>query len=445
MADTAPPWLVRAASYLGFHEIGDNQGIGHFIDDAHVGQEGDPWCAIFANACLEEAGVPGTRSAMARSFEHNANFVELDQPALGCIITRWRQSKASGLGHVFFYCGENENGIVAIAGNENDAVRRYYESKSTVVGYFWPKSVSLPTSGPLRLPVANALRPASWEGIQTVPAPAGPPPPKPTRVGRSFHAQGTCGTFGGPNDTGMEADEGLALFPSAKQMRDAGIGDYVLADSGYPGLGRSLDPSKNYLACRWDYAETPVSTLRDASALVSANGKTALARPVDWGPNVRTGRVVDLSPGLAKFLGVQTDEQEVTVIFPAPTPAPIEPEPTMPTQPPLLPGPTPMEPQIVLTPEQFAALKKAADPMWAALGAKLISLVFSAAGASQLGIWGTVGLQALSWLGHATPLLGTPAPPSNTAMAVTTLGGLVASAFTQMFNRITQPTPSKDT
>src|SRR6266699_1567527 len=102
MTDQAPPWLVRAASYLGFHEVGDNRGIEQFIDDAHTGSLGDPWCAIFANACLEESGFRGTRSAAARSFERSSNFVRLQQPALGCIVTRWRGSPTGGQGHVYF-------------------------------------------------------------------------------------------------------------------------------------------------------------------------------------------------------------------------------------------------------------------------------------------------------------------------------------------------------
>jgi rare lipoprotein A (peptidoglycan hydrolase) len=39
-----------------------------------------------------------------------------------------------------------------------------------------------------------------------------------------------------------------------------------------------------------------------------ANGRVADARPVDWGPNISTGRVADLSPGLAKALGLQTHD-----------------------------------------------------------------------------------------------------------------------------------------
>ena len=39
-----------------------------------------------------------------------------------------------------------------------------------------------------------------------------------------------------------------------------------------------------------------------------ANGRAADARPVDWGPHISTGRVADLSPGLAAALGLQTDD-----------------------------------------------------------------------------------------------------------------------------------------
>jgi hypothetical protein len=50
--------------------------------------------------------------------------------------------------------------------------------------------------------------------------------------------------------------------------------------------------------------------LRRALARVEnlANGRIADARPVDWGPHASTGRVADLSPGLAAVLGLDTDD-----------------------------------------------------------------------------------------------------------------------------------------
>jgi len=125
-----PPWLAKAESYLGFHERPGNRGIEEFIALAKCGEPGDPWCAIFVNACLEAAGVRGTRSAMARSFERDGNFVQLAGPALGAIATMWRGSPSSGSGHVFFYLGENDKGVLALGGNQSDQVCRQYEPRA---------------------------------------------------------------------------------------------------------------------------------------------------------------------------------------------------------------------------------------------------------------------------------------------------------------------------
>ena len=145
--EAAPPWLAQATSYLGFQERGENRGIEEFIARAGCGTVGDPWCAIFVNACLETVGVRGTRSARARSFEHDTNFVRLSGPSLGAITTMWRGSPSAGTGHVFFYLGENDHGVLALGGNQSDRVCRQYEPRDRVVGYWWPKRVALPKVG----------------------------------------------------------------------------------------------------------------------------------------------------------------------------------------------------------------------------------------------------------------------------------------------------------
>lgn len=142
-----PPWLVSSAQEVGFHEKPNNRGIEHYIALAHTGSIGDPWCAIFVNAMLEQSGYRGTRSAMARSFERDPNFVKLSAPALGAITTMWRGSPSAGTGHVFFYLGENNKGILALGGNQSDQVCRQYEPRDRVVGYYWPKTAPLPVLG----------------------------------------------------------------------------------------------------------------------------------------------------------------------------------------------------------------------------------------------------------------------------------------------------------
>lgn len=125
-------------------------------------------------------------------------------------------------------------------------------------------------------------------------------------------------TFGGPDDTGVAPDEGLALVTPAIQDR---FSDVLLPEQppGTTGLARRLDPATYYIACRWNYTQTPASHLRSVRVKVTnpKNGKTLEARPVDWGPALWTGRVTDLSPGLAEDLNLVTD-QECRVEIPLP-------------------------------------------------------------------------------------------------------------------------------
>jgi hypothetical protein len=126
-----------------------------------------------------------------------------------------------------------------------------------------------------------------------------------------FRVEGKMSTFGGPKDTGMSATEGLALFaPSDLQDPKYSYLFLPTPPPGTTGLGRRLNPDKYYFACRWNYNDTPREFLKRVLARVEnpSNGRAVDARPVDWGPNIATGRVADLSPGLAAALGLQTDD-----------------------------------------------------------------------------------------------------------------------------------------
>jgi len=126
-----------------------------------------------------------------------------------------------------------------------------------------------------------------------------------------FRVEGKMSTFGGPKDTGMSADEGLALFTPADLQNPKYSYLFLPAPPpGTTGLGRRLNPEKYYFACRWNYNDTPKEFLKRVLARVEnpSNGRAADARPVDWGPNIATGRVADLSPGLATALGLETDD-----------------------------------------------------------------------------------------------------------------------------------------
>lgn len=157
---TGPSWYEAALKEVGTRELPENRGpaIRRYVELAHCGSEGDPWCAIFVNAMLESVGITGTKSALARSFEHNSNFIKLTGPALGAITTFWRISKNSGLGHVAFYAGEKSGFIDALGGNESDMVRAELLNSNAnhfgLSGYYWPKAVPLPTMGKLALQIS---------------------------------------------------------------------------------------------------------------------------------------------------------------------------------------------------------------------------------------------------------------------------------------------------
>ena len=136
-------------------------------------------------------------------------------------------------------------------------------------------------------------------------------------AGTVFRAEGKMSTFGGPHDTGMSPTEGIALFDKA-DLTDPRYANLFLSapPPGTSGLGRRLDPDSYYLACRWDYSQTPRDFLRNNLALVEnpQSGRSVYAQPADWGPNVSTGRVADLSPGVAAALGLDTDDDVVITI-----------------------------------------------------------------------------------------------------------------------------------
>jgi len=138
-----------------------------------------------------------------------------------------------------------------------------------------------------------------------------PPLPEPEA---DFHAIGKVSYFGGPDDTGVSASEGLAFISDVMQQPALFL---PYQPTGTTGLARRLNPCVHYVACRWDYAKTPRPMLLEAMALVRSTktGIAMLVFPADWGPNENTGRVADISPGLMEDLGIKTDD-EVEVIFP---------------------------------------------------------------------------------------------------------------------------------
>lgn len=118
---------------------------------------------------------------------------------------------------------------------------------------------------------------------------------------------GKISWFGGPKDKGVSPSEGLALL-EWEHVNDSRF-SWLFLPNRSKGLARSLNPSTHYCAMRWDYTRTPKRQLREEGVVeISCRGHSAWATPVDWGPNARTGRIIDVSPGLLDQLGAKTDD-----------------------------------------------------------------------------------------------------------------------------------------
>ena len=134
--------------------------------------------------------------------------------------------------------------------------------------------------------------------------------------------KGKVSWFGGPSDTGVAADEGLAFI---YEYNDAPHLFLKRQPPNTTGLARRLNPDVHYVACRWDYGITSKSFLLDNTVIVSSpkTGRHFEAYPADWGPHQDTGRIADISKGLMDDLGIATDD-EVEILFPFKSPLAFE-------------------------------------------------------------------------------------------------------------------------
>lgn len=94
------------------------------------------WCSSFVNWCFQQAGITGTNSAKARSWETWGR--RLDQPKRGCVAVFWRKSEASGLGHVAFFFEQKADRVFVLGGNQDNQVNIKSYPKPQLLGYRWP-------------------------------------------------------------------------------------------------------------------------------------------------------------------------------------------------------------------------------------------------------------------------------------------------------------------
>lgn len=174
-----------AASMNGKNEVPDHAAIQDYLRTG--GQNLDPataaWCAAFVNSTLQQAGIKGTGSNLARSFMDFGTPVST--PAHGDIAVFSRGAPGSGLGHVGFVDKLNPDGSIhMLSGNHGNAVGFGDYPTAGLLGYRHPGD---PATGPQMAtatpsvggqpPIASTGAPTSLAGMYgTPPAVAGAAP-----------------------------------------------------------------------------------------------------------------------------------------------------------------------------------------------------------------------------------------------------------------------------
>lgn len=117
--------------------------------------------------------------------------------------------------------------------------------------------------------------------------------------------QGKCSEFGGPNDTGMANDTGLAFYePHEADMRP----DLFTSGGANTPTWKRLRTESKYIALNIPMGATRRWAQRSKWLVTNLKtNKKVSCYLVDRGPGA-PGRVVDCSPGVLKAIDAKTDD-----------------------------------------------------------------------------------------------------------------------------------------
>lgn len=143
------PWMPVAWRELGVSTLPLGQSNPRVTEyHAHTNIAGyddkASWCSSFVNWSLAQAGIPGTGSALARSWLDWG--VPMTEPVVGCIAVLSRDDPTGWKGHVGFYLREDADHVYLLGGNQLEQVREHFYPKASVLGYRWPALQDPPPS-----------------------------------------------------------------------------------------------------------------------------------------------------------------------------------------------------------------------------------------------------------------------------------------------------------
>jgi uncharacterized protein (TIGR02594 family) len=141
------PWLEEAKHLIGTKEVLGPKSNLTILDwatslDIHYPGDDIPWCGLFVSHCigttLPREVLPGNPLG-ARQWER---FGDSSTARTGAIMVFWRETPASGKGHVGFYVGEDETAYQILGGNQADSVCLTWLDKKRCVAARWPQGAS---------------------------------------------------------------------------------------------------------------------------------------------------------------------------------------------------------------------------------------------------------------------------------------------------------------
>lgn len=132
------PWEVALLEYGTTESVGAQNTpkilqYSHEIGAKWINKDETPWCAVFVQWCLKQAGRAYSYHANARYFLNYGQ--EKTEPELGDLVILWRGSKEGKEGHVGFFIKQSGSSVYILGGNQNNQVNITEYNKSQVLGY----------------------------------------------------------------------------------------------------------------------------------------------------------------------------------------------------------------------------------------------------------------------------------------------------------------------
>jgi len=140
------PWLsiAEVEMHTGVDEVSGGLSHNPRIVEYHrtttlrATSDETPWCSSFVNWCIEQSGIKGTKSALARSWLNWGDTVA--KPARGAVVV-FKRGTDKRKGHVAFFWEKRSARVLVLGGNQDNQVSIKSYPKNDVLGFRWPEGL----------------------------------------------------------------------------------------------------------------------------------------------------------------------------------------------------------------------------------------------------------------------------------------------------------------